>query len=150
MVSMGLGGIVVSVCSAVVYMWLMGPEPRSVLTGALGLPCVLAGLTGAILQSIGWWKLLASRSITTMSMIPISIGLLLTLIGVSVARETLRLQDLDLTPLYVRHAEASQIGGFIVFIVFAAVNGLLITFCIWLVIPSNRRLPNEVAGATTD
>lgn len=150
MASMGMGGTVLSVCSALVYLWLIGAESRGVLIGALGLPYLLAGLAGATMQLFGWWKVLASKSITIKWLIPISTGLLLSLLGVSVARETLRLQSLDLTSLFARHTEASEIGGLTVFILFAAVNGLLIAFCIWLVIPINRQQNNEKAEITAN
>ncbi|MGB6044153.1 MAG: hypothetical protein WBF93_13420 [Pirellulales bacterium] len=63
-----------------------------------------------------------------------SIGLVLTLVGVSVLRESVRLSEVDIAALYERHAAASMIGGLTVFLVFTVLNIGMIAACIWLVL----------------
>jgi hypothetical protein len=57
----------------------------------------------------------------------------MTLAGIAVARESLRIAAVDFTSLYQRHASAAKVGGLPVFLVFLTVNLGLITWAILLV-----------------
>jgi hypothetical protein len=48
---------------------------------------------------------------------------------------------LNMEDLAPRHAEATQVGGLTVFLVFAVINGAMIAWCVWIV----RRRKKESA-----
>jgi hypothetical protein len=63
-------------------------------------------------------------------------GLVATVLGMSVCREAIRLTSLGVTrldELIPQHAEAMQVEGFWVFLLFAVINIGLISWCFWLV-----------------
>lgn len=130
---MGLGGVILAFTASVAYLFLIDVEARAALTSVSGAPYLALACFGALLQSLGWWKVNRSKEIKIGPLILTTNGLALAIIGCCVAREVLRLQELDITAIYTRHAEASQIGGLGIFIVFAVVNVCLIGYCIWIV-----------------
>lgn len=108
------------------------------MLSVLGAPYLVLSVAGTVVQPLGWWKIRSSRNFDNVPLMIATAGLAFSLIGCGVAREVLRLHELDITALYARHAEASQIGGVSVFALFAVVNTRLIGFCIWLVRSSAR------------
>ena len=57
----------------------------------------------------------------------------MTLLGVSVIREAIRISAVDFASMYPRHAEAANVGGFGVFVVAAVAVTFLIAWCVRLV-----------------
>ncbi len=138
--AMGLGGVVAAFASSVTYVFLIDAETRATLASVAGAPYLGIAFLGAIPQVIGWWKVYRSKAISNVPLALATIGLVASIIGCSVVRELLRLHKLDITALYVRHAEASQIGGLGIFIFSAIVNACLIGYCIWLVRSNKHEL----------
>jgi hypothetical protein len=129
----------------------------SVLWTRLAAPYVVMALLGAAIGASAWlWQLRTGQ----LSRIPLAIaaaGTILALLGVSVLREIHRLQTVDLSAALPRHADAAQIGGLSVFLLFAVVNAGLIGLCIWLVqrglrrtgnLPDRTRSDEDQAGAS--
>lgn len=135
---LGIGGTLVALGSAAAYLFLLDDATRSRLFGNPGWPYLLLGILGAALQLFGWWKVRTSRAIGLQPLILASVGLTCSLIGCAVVREVLRLHHIDIASLYAHHAEASQVGGLSVFLVFTVVNAGLIAYCIWLVRPQRK------------
>ena len=130
----GLAGVVVAVISAFAY--VASSDQLGFVFGTLALPYACLAALGAIIQVAGWILWLRGRSSLTM-LLTVSAGWLLSLLGVSAVRETLRLRVIDIEALAERHQQAAEVGGFGVFLVFAVINTLLIGTCVWLV---RRRL----------
>ena len=63
----------------------------------------------------------------------VTLGAFLMVLGVTVARESLRLHWIDVESLYDVHAAALTRGGLIVFAVFLLVNAAVIGWCFFLV-----------------
>lgn len=130
---MGLGGTVVSSTAVLVYLAMIGAAPRATLTGPLGSPYLMLASAGAVLQLIGWWLVRTNNRLTLVRLLMTTLGLVGSLLGLSVAREVLRIHDVDLAQLFERHAESAQVGGLTVFAISLIVNGLIIAGCIYLV-----------------
>jgi hypothetical protein len=96
-------------------------------------PYSIAALIGGLLQFVGCRYLLRRKQFSRWLLGLASIGLLATLVGVTVMREAIRLQAIVVTKLYEQHAKAAQVGGWWVFAFFLAANALLISWCIRLV-----------------
>ena len=65
-----------------------------------------------------------------------TVGLVATVLGMSVCREAIRLTSLGATriqELIPQHAEAMQVEGFWVFLLVAVINFGLSSWCFWLV-----------------
>ena len=130
---MAIGGLFVSTASAIVYLCLIAAETRNALLSASAAPYLLLTAVGLAVQLLAWWKIGVTRAIHLAPLTATSIGLACSLIGASVVREILRLQMIDISAMYTRHADASGVGGLAVFALFAIVNFSLIGCCIWLV-----------------
>ena len=74
-----------------------------------------------------------------------TLGMLGTIAGTAVVREAIRLGAIDVASLFERHADAAQVGGFTVFLVFFVVNTVLISWCI-LLVKRNARPGAMAAG----
>ena len=127
-----LAGLATASIAAWVYLIQSTESISSLMLSPFALPYAIAALIGVVAQAVSWtmqlriglkrW-LLASASITYVA----------TLVSVSVLREVVRLASVDIAELYERHAQAGMIGGFVLFLLFAVLNGAIIATCIWLV-----------------
>ena len=115
------------------YVALSGAAPRSLVFGTFSLPYVLLAISGAILQTIGWSLQWRSNRLEVFGLSLSTIGSLMTLFGVSVIREAIRISAVDFAGLYPRHTEAANVGGFGVFVVVAVAVTLVIAWCVRLV-----------------
>ena len=156
----------------IVSLVCLGMLPEAVRGNVLGS----CGLTYFILAAVGWathlgvWMLhlRTKRSDSNHDPAPnlnpiessrglpdrsaqfiLALGCALTLLAVSVVRETIRLSHIDLDRLYEQHAEAVKVGGLSVFVIFGVVNGFLIAFCIWLVRNATTRRAVPRPGEST-
>jgi hypothetical protein len=130
-----LAGMGLAALAAIVYAVVGGGEVRAAIFGVLALPYLAAATIGLALQVTGWIFLLRQQAISVRWLALVSAGLALTLLGIAVCREAIRLTALGssrLESLYAQHVHASQVGGMAVFITFLIVNTLLIALCFWL------------------
>ena len=89
---------------------------------------------------------LTTRSFDVRKLLLPSLGLLLTVVGMTVCREAVRIAALGwqrFEAMHPVHADAYGRGGVVVFLVFFVVNAGLIVFVFWIV--RNRSIPK--AGA---
>ncbi len=130
---MSICGLVTAMLAAAGYVALSGAAPRSLVFGTFSLPYVLLAISGAILQTIGWSLQWRSNRLEVFGLSLSTIGSLMTLFGVSVIREAIRISAVDFAGLYPRHTEAANVGGFGVFVVVAVAVTLVIAWCVRLV-----------------
>ena len=128
---------------------LIAGEPVRTFVGPMALPYFVAACIGLILQA-GSWLVIARRGrFDTRALIAASVGLGLTILGMTVCREAVRLETIGsagferLIPL---HRESAAKGGLVVFLVFFVVNAGLIGLCFVLVrrgriSPDNPTMP---------
>jgi hypothetical protein len=138
------GGMGLAVLSAVGYAMVGGEPVRSAIFGALAWPYLGMATLGMALQVAGWTFMWRADAITVRWLSLVSAGLTLTLVGIAVCREAIRLTALGperLEGLFAQHAHAAQVSGQTLFFVFLAVNTLLIAWCFWLVRRDKR--PDE-------
>ncbi|WP_010586833.1 hypothetical protein [Schlesneria paludicola] len=124
------GGMSVALVAGIVTLIQCDDAARSLIFGALGLPYLLLVILGVITQALGWAQQWRARQFCSFGMWAVSIGCLASLLGVSVIREGLRLGAIDITSLAPRHAEASTVGGFGVFLVATVIVVAAIAWCI--------------------
>jgi hypothetical protein len=142
-----LGGMGLAALAAISYALVGGAEVRAAIFGALALPYLAAATLGLGLQAAGWIFMFRQHAVSRGWLALVSAGLVLTLVGIAVCREAIRLTVLGssrLESLYAQHAHASQVGGMAVFITFLIVNALLIALCFWLVRRDKR--PEDLRG----
>jgi hypothetical protein len=100
-------------------------------------PYAIIAVLGATMQGYGWWRMARRRELSAGRLGFVSSGVLLTVLGMSVVREGIRIHALDVAALYEYHAAATRIGGLPVFLFFFVINGLLIA---WVLLSARRAL----------
>ncbi len=130
---MSICGLAASLIAGTTYVALSGTASRSLVLGTFSLPFVLLTICGAILQAIGWSLQWRSNRLGVFGLATATTGLLMTLLGVSVIREAIRISAVDFASLYPRHVEAANVGGFGVFVVAAIAVTFVIAWCVRLV-----------------
>ncbi len=115
---------------------------RGVFVTPFALPYFVAACVGAVMQAAGWLWIATARSLEVRKLLLPSLGLLLTVVGMTVCREAVRIASLGwrrFEAMHPVHADAYGRGGLAVFLVFFVVNAGLIVFVFWLV--RNRSVP---------
>jgi hypothetical protein len=135
-------GIVLCGASGGLYWSRLSESARQAVTGPLAGPFLIAAIIGLAVQVIGWIDQARHTAFCPRALSITSLGLLVTVIGMTAVREAIRLAAIDLEPLYARHQEAAAKGGLIVFIVFFIVNALLIAWCLRLTMHSGTSAPH--------
>ncbi|MEX2025795.1 MAG: hypothetical protein WEH44_00820, partial [Pirellulaceae bacterium] len=131
-----LAGMGLAALSAIAYATIGGANVRLAVFGVLAGPYLAVATLGLMLQIAGWIFLWRGEAISLRWLSLISAGLTLTLLGIAVCREAIRLTALGpsrLEALYAQHAHAAQVSGAALFFAFLVVNTLLIALCFWLV-----------------
>ena len=127
-----LGGLTVATIAGVVYLFQLDESSRGLILGSFGSIYLGIAVVGVILQVVLWSMILRNRS-TRLQLAMITVGTLLSLIGVSVLREAIRISHLDLNLLFEDHEKAWEIGGFTLFLIMAVVNIAVIGLCVVMV-----------------
>lgn len=109
-----------------------GPT-AAVLAVDQGRMCLGLVVLGVVVQGATWWRVRQSAALGRSLLSVLWGGVLTTMVGVTLLRESVRLASTDLTTLYPQHARAAQVDGLWAFAVFALVNGVLIAWCFVLV-----------------
>lgn len=128
-----IAGILLSGACGGLYWMRMSESARQAVTGPLSGPYLIAAIIGLAVQVVGWIDQGRQANFCRRALSVISLGLLVTVTGMTVVREAIRLAAIDLEPLYAQHKEAADKGGLIVFFVFLIVNTVLIAWCLKLV-----------------
>ena len=131
-----LTGMALTGIASIAYCFAADGVTREAFVSPMALPYfVLAGL-GLAAQAVGWFYQLRNDAFEVKRLILISVGLLATLSGMTVCRESVRIATLGterFESLYPLHREAFSKSGFPVFLGFFILNAVLIAFCFWLV-----------------
>ncbi len=109
--------------------WSFALLPQSAtdaMTGALGLPWLIAALVGGVAQVAAWAMIARKGAIERHTLWLASAGSGLAITGATVAREAVRLSQNDMVALAQHHAKALEQGGLILFLIFFAVNAAII------------------------
>lgn len=118
---------------ATLYYSQLDQKVRHSLTGSAGFVWLMVLVTSAvavILFSLSRRK----KSVQELStLLGLTCAQLIQLVAAASLREVIRLTQADLTAVTQNAADAFQIGGFAVFLIFAVMNAGLITWCIVLV-----------------
>ncbi len=127
---MSIVGLAISLAGAVVHLLRSDPVARDAVFSWIGSVYVIAALIGAAMQLTGWLSAIRGTRSEWLNRLLITLGLVLSLLSVSTIREILRMSILSGPELFELHAESAKVGGLFVFLVFAGLNGFLITLCI--------------------
>jgi hypothetical protein len=128
-------GIGASTLAAAAYAAL-APAGSLAAAGPLAWPYLAAAGLGLAVQAFAWLMMWRSRGFLSGVLALASAGWLLTVLGMTVCREAVRLCALGsdrLEQLYPQHARAAQVGGLGWFLFFFALNAALIGLCVVLV-----------------
>jgi len=126
-------GLAVALLSSLAYLVQLDGVTRGIVFGWSFLPYVLLLVAGAAMQGYGWYQQWTVKMLTIRGLVLASAGCALTLLSVAVLREAIRMRAIDLTEMATRHADATKVGGFGVFLVAAIVVSGVIGWCIRLV-----------------
>jgi hypothetical protein len=127
-----LGGLSVATVAGVVYLFQLDELSRGLILGSFGSIYLGIAVVGVILQVVLWSMVLRNRP-TRPQLAIVTVGTLLSLIGMSVLREAIRISHLDLNLLLEDHKMAWEIGGFSLFLIMALVNFAIIGLCVVMV-----------------
>ncbi len=109
--TLALCGIGVSVACAAAYTAAFGDGVFKVVTGALGAPYLVAAMVGLAVPAAVWIAQSRSQESSGGSLAFASAEALLSIIGITVAREVIRLAGTDIATLYPQHAADLSVGG---------------------------------------
>lgn len=133
-----LVGLLACGLMAALYYSITPPNLRAVITGPLAGAYLWGALIGGCIQAAAWIRIWSRSRVTPRLMAIIAGGLLVTLVGVAVVRESLRLGKIDITTLYDEHASAAQVAGRWTFLFFLIVNSALVVWCARIVTRSRN------------
>jgi hypothetical protein len=122
-------GLVLAAICGWIYLSQVDEAARHQVTGPMAQGYLYAAVAGLALQAAVWGRLWLTARLTPGPLTLATLGLTLTLVGMSVVRGALRLGSVDITALYEEHAEAARVGGLPVFLIFAVATGAAIALC---------------------
>jgi hypothetical protein len=131
----GIGLVLVTAATAWYYL-ATDDHTRQALVSPFATPYFAAACLGLLVQAVGWGWIGFSRSFDGRKLIIPSLGLVLTVVGMTVCREAVRIAAIGperFASLFPGHAEAFGKGGLFVFLGFFAINAVLVVLVFWLV-----------------
>lgn len=133
LINLSLAGTLCAFECALLYFLQLDQHVRTSLKGSVGfvwLMVLVISTVAAILLSLSRRK----RHVQELrTLLGLTCAQLIQLIAAASLREIIRLTQADLDAVTRQAADAFQIGGFVVFLIFALMNAGLITVCIQLV-----------------
>jgi hypothetical protein len=130
---MSISGNLVALLAGAIYLWPSDAASRSLLFGNLTLPYLAATIAGLVAQGFSWAMQWQSHRLKARLLWISTVGAIVSLLGVSVLREGIRLRAIDVSSLTQRHNNAAEVGGITVFLIAAVIVSLLIGWCIRMV-----------------
>lgn len=100
----------------------VGGNLKTALLGPMGRPWAALVVIGAATQIAAWIALWRRREPSPVILLVATAGVLLTILGTSIAREILRISALSVDKLIQQHETAMHVGGWRLFVLFAIVN----------------------------
>jgi hypothetical protein len=130
-----LGGLAVAIVCGVVYMVIADSQTRQGIFSLMALPYGIIALAGVALQVWGWLPHLKSERFDKRSLAFATLGMALTVVGMAVVREAIRVAHFDVAALEPLHKQAleTKISGLPAFLAFFVINAVLVTWCFVLV-----------------
>jgi hypothetical protein len=116
--------------AAAAYWPAIPDAARGSILGPLGVPWLTVAVVGLLIQVAAWSSALFSDQLPRGILIGMTATWVVTLLGIAVLRETIRLTAVDLATGGELHRTALGIGGLPVFLVFAVLNTFAIGWCI--------------------
>ena len=89
----------------------------------------LLAFAGMVVLRVGWIVQLKRKELSTFWSAVVTAGTTVALLGICFARESIRARTIDMPQLYQRHADAAQVGGFPVFLVFTVLVSVAMAWC---------------------
>ncbi len=128
-------GIALAAPAAGLNVLLLDAPTRNAVLARPIIPYLIAAVAGILFQLAAWRLILRKPMFFRSHLILAGFGLLLTLLGVTVCREAIRLRAIDITTLYDQHRAAAQVAGLPVFLLCFALNAVLVAYAIRLAKP---------------
>ena len=125
-----LSGWAGTLLAAVAYWPAITAPARAAIAGPLGGPWLIVAAAAIVMQVAAWSIALVSDRLSRGMLIAMTAAWVATLLGLAVARETIRLAAVDLATGEELHQTALGIGGLPVFLLFAILNAVAIGWCI--------------------
>ena len=129
-------GLFLAATAAAGYYLVTDERTRMAFVTPLAVPYFGAACAGLIAQAVGWGWIYRSARLDLKRLIFPTAGLLLTVVGMTVCRESVRIAALGpvrFEALFSIHAEAFSKSGFLIFLAFFVLNAGLIGYVFWLV-----------------
>ena len=127
-----LAGLLLSALAGMGYGSLLSPAAREFVHGAAGGPYLGLALIGWLIQAAIWFTVWGRAALRPGLLGAASVGAFLSVLGMTVLREGVRITSLPVEGLYALHAQAAQVGGLTVFLLFFVLNAALVGWCIVL------------------
>jgi hypothetical protein len=127
---LALAGLGVTVVSGAFYFSSLNPELNSLIYGPFAGPYLGAAACGGLLQVAAWSVQWFRRKLSCGYLLLAASGVFLSITGMAVVREAIRLGSIPIENYYAQHQQASQVGGLWVFVIFTLLNLGIATFCI--------------------
>lgn len=145
--AIALCGITVSALCGGWYYLALGDTSRGFLTGPAAGLYLAAAVVGLLVQTGAWIVQLGRVEFSKGLLSAASAGVLLSVTGMTVVRETLRLGRIDVARYLPDHEHAIGVGGLWVFLIFALLNAGVVWLCVVLV-RRGHRAESPVTGVT--
>ncbi len=145
MATLALAGLAGAGLAAGWYFEVADEIVRPALFGPFAFGYLVTAGIGVALQSLGWIMIARERQASLRWLLLISVGLTLTLLGMTVCREAIRITTLGLARFesyFGRHDAALGKSGFFWFLFFFALNAGLIAYAFYLVRTQQKSKPN--------
>jgi hypothetical protein len=135
--TLAMAGLAATLIAGIVYFSVAGGQLRLAFYSWLAGPWFVLAVLGFAAQAFAWWRQRPASSFESKWLTLASIGAVLTLLGMTVTREAIRLKVIGGSEfesvLAPHHAEAAEKGGIVVFLFFFVANILVIAYCFRLV-----------------
>jgi len=130
--ALALLGLLLSALAAAGYGTLLPPAAREFASGGAGSAYLGLALIGWMFQAGIWLTFWSKPDLRPGLLAAASAGALLSVLGMTVLREGVRLASLPVDRLYALHERASRVGGLGVFLFFFVLNAALVGWCVVL------------------
>ncbi|MGL4422126.1 MAG: hypothetical protein ACRCZF_15770, partial [Gemmataceae bacterium] len=131
-----IAGLILTGGASSWYYFATDDATRGAFVSPMAMPYFVGANLGLLLQLLAWLGMARRGQLRVPQLLLSSVGLTLTVIGMTVCREAVRIATLGperFQGQYPTHAEAFAKGGLPLFLFFFAINGVLTFLVFWLV-----------------